>query len=114
MQYYCIKLFNSSGIEIWYTNYNEWISTTQKRTDTHTIDLDSGTYYIQVNGYRYGTSYASTGNYNFTIGFTASGANIAEPNNSIAEAKAISYGATVKGQILTRKKSHAAYFTHLA
>ena len=111
MQYYCAVIYDSDGKELWYTDYNDWVSTTQKRSDTYTIDLEEGTYYLKVNGYRYRESYPSTGNYNFTLSFKASGANIAEPNNSIAEAKRIKFGSTVKGQIAINDKDDYYYFT---
>ena len=111
MKYYSVIIYNSDGKELWYTDDNEWVSTTQKRSDTYTIDLEKGIYYLKVNGYLYRDSYPSTGNYNFTVSFKASGANIAEPNNSIAEAKKIKFGSTVKGQIAVNDRDDYYYFT---
>ncbi|MCL1904246.1 MAG: hypothetical protein FWF94_07505 [Oscillospiraceae bacterium] len=100
MRFYCIILYNSEGHEIWNTNRNEWISTTGQRSDTHKIDLEKGTYYFQINGYRYNTYDASTGNYNFTVAFNSSGANTPNPNNNnIATAQKIEFNSNVKGQI---------------
>ena len=84
---------------MWYTDYNEWISTTGMRKDSYALDFEKGTYYLKVNGYRNSSYYASTGNYNFTVKFTASDANVAEPNNNVAQAKTISFNSNVKGQI---------------
>ena len=113
MQYYSVVIYDTDGKELWYTDSNEWVSTTQKRSDTHTIDLEKGTYYLKVNGYRYRNDswYPSTGNYNFTVSFKASGANIAEPNNSIAEAKKIKFGSAVKGQIAINDRDDYYRFT---
>ncbi len=103
MQYYCIYLYNSSGHEVWYTGGNEYISGTGMRSDSYSLNLEKDTYYIKIDGYysNYNQTgkYASTGNYSFKLSFTASGANVAEPNNSITEAKAISFNTTYKGQI---------------
>ncbi|MGN1443603.1 MAG: hypothetical protein ACI4XE_07125, partial [Acutalibacteraceae bacterium] len=99
MQYYCAIIYDADGYQVWYTDHNEWVSTTGKRTDKYNIDLEKGTYYLKINGYKYGTSYASVGFYNFSISFTASNANIAEPNNSIAQAKSIQYNQKIVGQI---------------
>ena len=113
MQYYCAIIYNTDGDTLWYTDNNGWISTTQKRSDTYTIDLEKGTYYLKIDGYRYSTSTwdTSTGNYNFNLKFAASGANVAEPNNSIAEAKAIKFGSTVKGQIAENDRDDYYRFT---
>ena len=99
MKYYCIYVYNSNGEELWYTDFNEWNENLGYRTDTHLLDLERGTYYIKITGYRYGENGASTGKYTIKTGFTASGSNIEEPNNSLTEAKNISYGKAVKGQI---------------
>jgi chitinase len=100
MQFYCIVLYNGEGQEIWKTDYNEWISTTGQRSDTHQIDLERGTYYFQVNGYRFGTSQASTGNYNFIVTFNSSEASTPNPNNNnIATAQRIAFNSNVRGQI---------------
>ena len=67
MQYYSIKIYDSSGLEFWSSNYNEWISTTEQRSDKHTIVLEEGIYYIQIDGSGYWGWEASTGNYNFSV-----------------------------------------------
>ncbi len=100
IEYYCMVLYDWNGKKIWYTQDNRWAETTGSISNTHSIDLEKGTYYLAVRGAMYHDwDSVYTGNYNFNIKFTASGANIAEPNNSIAEAKAVSFDKTVKGQI---------------
>ena len=100
IEYYSLILYDWDGQEIWYTEYNRWAETTGSISNSHVLDLEKGTYYLLVKGSRWhGDKSSYTGNYNFNIKFTASGANIAEPNNSIAEAKTISFTSNVKGQI---------------
>ncbi len=111
MQYYCAVIYDADGIELWYTDFNEWISTTGKRSDTYTLDFEKGTYYLKINGYEYDDIYASTGNYNFTVSFESAGANIAEPNNNISQAKKISFNSQVKGQIAINDKDDYYKFT---
>lgn len=70
MRYYCIKIFDQNGNEIWYTDYNEWNDKVGYRKDTHSVVLSAGTYYMQINGYLWhnSTSTWSTGKYKFSIG----------------------------------------------
>ena len=104
MQYYCIVLYNDAGERLWETDHNEWVSTTGKRSDTHLLDLEAGTYYLKFDGYKYSVYYESTGNYTFKLTFTASKANVPEPNNEIAEAKTIQLNSTYNGQIAINDK----------
>ena len=67
MEYYCVKIFNTDGEEIWYTDKNEWNSRAGYRRDMNNLVLSAGTYYMQVNGYMYGTWYKTTGKYVFTL-----------------------------------------------
>lgn len=99
MQYYTIHIYDTDGNQLWYTDYNEWNENVGFRADSYKVDLEKGTYYIKVTGYQHNDWYASTGVYTLGTAFTASGANVAEPNNSIAQAKPVSFGQTIKGQI---------------
>ncbi len=99
MQYYCINLYDGTGDEIWYTDYNEWNSNLQYRTDSYRIDLLSGQYYIRINGYRNGTYYASTGNYTLGMNYTPAGVTFLEPNNDFTTAVALNSGSSMTGQI---------------
>ena len=112
MEVYSVTLYDEEGAEIWFAEYKEWVSTTGKRTDNYSIDLEKGMYFIKVNGCGWHNSVdGSTGNYNFTLGFTSSGANIDEPNNNIAQAKAVKLSTTVKGQIAKNDKEDYYKFT---
>ena len=99
MRYYCIFLYNDAGVELWQKQENEWVSTTGKRTDSYSLDLETGTYYLKFNGYRKNDWDASTGNYNFMLSFTSGKANLAEPNNEIAQAQEVSFGTQYNGVI---------------
>ncbi len=105
MQYYCLVIYNTAGEELWYTDYNEWISTTGMRKDNHKIDLTAGTYYLKANGYRNSDWYASTGNYSFKVTFASAYETKLEPNNSIVEASILTLGSSVKGQIATNDRN---------
>ena len=99
MKYYCIKIFNSDGKEIWYTEYNEWTASVGYRRDTYNLYLEKGTYYMQINGYRYGTSSKSTGKYVVGTAFKLSDVSFDNDDNSFAAAKSISWNTTYTGQI---------------
>lgn len=70
MPNYCSFIYDENGKQVWETQGNSWISTTKKRSDTHTIDLKKGTYYLKIDGYNttyYATRCLSTGNYTFKV-----------------------------------------------
>ena len=67
MRYYCIRIFDSDGKEIWETDDNEWNSNVGYRKDSQNIVLSAGKYYMQINGYAWGKSYKSTGKYVFSV-----------------------------------------------
>lgn len=75
-QFYCIRLFNADGKQIWHTDYNEWNSNVGYRKDSHYIVLSPSVYYMQVNGYMYGTAYKSSGKYKFSL----NAADVKKPN----------------------------------
>ena len=99
MQYYCIKLFNSDGEEIWYTSENEWTSTVGYRSDSYDLYLEKGTYYMQINGYDWGTYCKSTGKYVCNTSFTGSGVSFDGDDNDFKTAKQISWNKKYIGQI---------------
>ena len=99
MQYYCIILFNADGKEIWYTNYNEWNSNVGYRRDTYDLYLEHGTYYLEINGYKYGTEYKSNGKYECEASFASSGTSFNRDDNSFADANLIDISKTYTGQI---------------
>lgn len=99
MKYYCIKLFDDSGKELWYTDENEWTSTLQYRQDQYQIDIESGTYYLEINGYQYRTSYKSTGKYVVKTGYTPTNVSFMGDDSSFATAKQIVWNQSYTGQI---------------
>lgn len=99
MRYYTLIIYDATGAEIWYTDNNEYNSTVNFREDIYYIDLESGDFFLRVTGYKYGTSYASTGHYLIGTEFLSANANEIEPNNIAGEANVISLGNTVRGLI---------------
>lgn len=100
MQYYSIKLFDSSGEEIWITRNNVWTETVGYRRDIHKVYLEKGTYYMQINGYRWGVSdERSTGKYECRTSFVSSGVNNVESDNDFFTANNVTVGSTIIGQI---------------
>lgn len=99
MRYYCIHMYNVAGTEIWRTTENEYNSTVGFRQDEYKIYLEKGNYSIKVTGYKYGESFASTGNYELKTSFESANANEKEGNNSAGEANKINLGETVNGVI---------------
>lgn len=99
MQYYCIVLYDAAGNQLWYTHENEYNHTVGFRQDVHTIDLEKGTYSMKINGYKYGESYPSTGNYELKTSFESAKANEKEANNTAGAANTIHLGDTIHGLI---------------
>jgi len=99
MRYYCIKVFNQDGDEIWYTDYNEWTETVGYRRDEYKLYLERGTYYMEINGYRNETYAKSTGKYIVDTDFASSNTTFNGDGNSFADANDISAGSTIIGQI---------------
>lgn len=100
MKYYSIKLFDSDGEEIWITKNNVWTESVGYRRDTHKVYLEKGMYYMQINGYRWGTSgEKSTGRYECHTSFVSSGVNNVESDNDFFTANNVTSGNTIVGQI---------------
>lgn len=99
MKYYGIKLFNSDGEQVWYSNQNEWNETVGYRSDTYDLYLEKGTYYLQVDGYRVYDWDKATGRYVCNTSFTASGVSFDRDDNDFRTAKQISWNKTYVGQI---------------
>ena len=111
MKYYIIYVYDFSGNEIWYTDNNMWNENLKYRSDKYTIDLTAGNYYMKVTGYRYGNSYASTGNYTFTTLFTNAEVSYTEPNNDFSTAYPLGMNTVVKGQIAENDRYDIFRFT---
>ena len=94
MRYFSVYIYDADGKDVWKSENHEWVSTTQTLSDALKVDLESGSYYLKVTG-----RHDNFGTYCFTLNFESAGANINEPNNSIAEAKTIDFDSQVKGQI---------------
>ena len=99
MQYYCIKIFDVNGEEVWFTDRNEWNETIGYRKDQHNVYLEKGTYYMQINGYRFSTYDKSTGRYECVTSFISSNVTNVESDNSFATANTFISGNTIVGQI---------------
>ncbi len=100
LEQYSIYLYDYDGNQLWESINHEWISTTGKRTDAHSIDLEKGIYYLCISGRdHYDYSTLATGNYKFKLTFTDAKVNVAEPNNSIPQAKTILLGKNYRGII---------------
>ncbi len=99
MKYYCIILFDADGKQLWYADCNERNKNVGYRQDTYQIDLEQGSYYIQVNGYYSGSRNKSTGYYELSTGFESSNAMNQESDNSLETANRINLSTTYKGQI---------------
>lgn len=107
MKYYTIKLYNSSGVCIWYTDCNTWNDNLKYRSDIYTLDLSATTYYLRITGYeRYDDSSAwgkSTGNYKLITSFDEACDlefdTIVEPNNDFSNAYKVPFESIEQGQI---------------
>lgn len=101
MQYYTLELFNAEGVAIWSVDDKEWNGNTGYRNDVYKIDLEAGTYFVKVTGYKFYdyTYYTSTGTYTLKVDFAPADATEVEYNDSLADANAIELNSTTKGQI---------------
>ena len=99
MRYYCIRIYETDGTEIWYTDSNEWNETVGYRRDEYNIYIEKGKYYIQINGYRRDDYDKVTGEYTCRTSFTSSGVTNREDDNSFADANNITIGDKIVGQI---------------
>ena len=50
LEYYSLLIYDTSGSLIWYDDYNQWTESSGYRTDAYQVDLEPGTYYLQVKG----------------------------------------------------------------
>lgn len=99
MEYYQVIVYDEMGNQIWYTDNNEYNPTVKFRTDSYSLDLKSGNYYMRVAGYEYGEEYKSTGNYNFSTKFVSADESFTEPNDKALTASNLTIGQKVSGQI---------------
>ena len=100
MQNYCILLFDKDGKRIWYTDENTWNENVGYRNDIYQVDLEQGSYYIQVKGtYLYNSDSYYMGYYKLSTGFENANATNQESDNSFDAANEISLNKTYKGQI---------------
>ena len=99
MKYYTLIIYDTTGVEIWYTDNNEFNQTVGFREDTHSVNLISGDYFLKVTGYKYWAIYASTGRYKIETTFLSANTNEIEPNNKADEANLITLGYTIQGLI---------------
>ena len=99
MKYYCIKIYDADGQEVWWTTENEWTETVGYRKDAYDVYLEKGIYYLQINGYRKSDWDKSTGKYECITAFLSSETNNVESDNSYADANNISLGNSIVGQI---------------
>ncbi len=99
MRYYCIRIYDSDGEEVWCTEWNEWTKTVGYRRDSYNVYFEKGLYYMQINGYRYQNYYKSTGKYECKISFLSSGVNNNEDDNTFASANKVKLGDEMIGQI---------------
>lgn len=116
---YCFTLSNSGTVNLEFTSYLEYYSlylhdaegkTLWQATNVHinetagflkneySISLESGTYYLEVTGKRYG-NYNSTGAYSFETSFTDADVTETESNDTALYADEIEIGDIIRGQI---------------
>ena len=99
MPYYCIKVFDSAGEEVWYTDNNYWNDSVKYRSDSYEMYLEKGTYYVEINGYRKSDYDKSTGKYDCSLSFASSDTSFEGDDNSFDTAKNLSWNRSYTGQI---------------
>lgn len=101
MQYYSLFLLDDVGEEIWKSTSNEFNENVGYRQDNYELDLQAGTYFLQVTGKAYYTlqTPSSTGNYTIISSFVESNATETEPNNTASDADLLRLNNDVRGHI---------------
>lgn len=93
MKYYCMRIYDIDGKEIWYTggdwsnDGNIWNEKVGYRKDAYDVYLEKGIYYMQINGYRYGDADKSTGKYEFSIGIETPKADVKQEEVKSSDSK---------------------------
>lgn len=100
---YATAIYDEDGNVVWKSEFHDWDVSTQKRSDTHLVDLKAGTYYLKiVAGQQIDTPWY-TGNYNFILSFKSANETFAEDftknNDSLKTASLAPFNQSVKGQI---------------
>lgn len=93
-----LYLYNSKYENIWErAGYNigglEWDTNTMKAHGEYSLDLIKGTYYLCVG------KAGKTGSFHFQMKFVSANESYAEPNDTLSEATAITYGKKTYGQL---------------
>lgn len=108
MQYYSITVYDTAGTNLWLTEGNQWNSAVNYRNDVHNLDLEAGTYFIEITGRRDADknwySDESTGTYALKTAFTGANATEQEDNDSTDAANPLELDAVTYGQIAINDK----------
>jgi uncharacterized membrane protein len=114
VQFYSLIIYDTNGDQVWKSLSNEYNSVVGYITNTYSIDLASGTYYLSVDGEHHGVINAYryfTGNYMIQTSFISANTNEMEGNNSVTDATPITFGSEIRGQIALNDTSDFYTFT---
>ncbi len=105
-------IYDANGNKVWSKTWCGWNENTKLFQMTENVDLIKGVYYLSIGGYYD----SSTGNYNYSLGYTATGETHVESqggnaNNSMAEADGITLGKTYTGLIAQNDQTDIYQFT---
>ena len=100
MSHYSILVYDVTGEQVWGSTENWWNSVAGYSKNIHEMYLEKGVYYIEINGYEYGTwGSRASGQYSFVCSIKDTLRNNREPDNVFSQANAVRMGNLLKGQI---------------
>lgn len=100
MSHYSILVYDAAGKQVWGSTGNEWNSVAGYGQNIHKMYLEKGVYYIEINGYYFGTwGGKANGQYSFVCSIKDMLRNNREPDNVFAQANEVRMGELLKGQI---------------
>lgn len=95
MRVYDIFLYDGDGKEVWKRQENRWNENLQFRSDTYSLYLEAGVYYIKIDG----SWQDATGRYECKLDYESGNTTFSEADDSFAQAKEISFNQEYIGQI---------------
>lgn len=108
MESYHYELFDSNMNSLFYEDRLFANENVKYRTDTITVHLTAGTYYLVISGYEYGERYFTAGRYELSGTTVNANETYKEPNDTFDKAPTVGFNSTVNGQI-AYNDSHDIY-----
>lgn len=99
MESYHYQMYDGNMNSLFYKDRLFANENVKYRTDTITVHLTAGTYYLKISGYEYGERYFTAGSYELSGTTVSANETFQEPNDTFDKAPTIGFNNTVNGQI---------------